>query len=210
MIKSFAKSVFLLAAVLGLAACDNGNNQPQLGKQYQALPTPLTEYNLSPVTEVFSLNCGHCRKMEQFVPQIESLTEQNVKKVHVTFNESAQVSAIIFYTAVMQLNDTPDKAFMDELFSAVQTNANASPEERQTAVDHVFQTRNLVSPYQLTEEQQAKLFQLMKEAEEITTVGNIHAVPMFIINGKYQVLTSGHNTAESLANTISYLLQLAE
>ena len=167
MINSLLKNAFLVATVIGLVACDNGNNQPQLGKQYQALPTDLTEYNLPPLTEAFSLNCGHCRQMEQFIPQIEAITEQNIKKLHVTFNENAQISAIIFYTAVMQLNGTPDKAFMSDLFTVVQMNANAEPEERQAAVDNVFQSRNLISPYQLSDEQKAKLFQLMKEAEKL-------------------------------------------
>lgn len=112
MLKTISKGFAVIAAMMALSACDSGNTQPQQGKQYEVLPVSLQEYDLAPLTEAFALTCGHCRSMEEFVPQIESLTDQSVEKMHVTFNESAQVSAIIFYTAVMQLESTPDKAFM--------------------------------------------------------------------------------------------------
>lgn len=80
MLKPILKGILLAAAVIGLSACDNGNNQPQQGKQYDVLPVSLAEYNLAPLTEAFSLTCGHCRTMETFVPQIESLTKQSVEK----------------------------------------------------------------------------------------------------------------------------------
>ena len=207
MFKTISKGVVLFAAVAALAACDNGNTQPQQGKQYEVLPASLTEYDLAPLTEVFSLNCGHCRTMETFVPQIESLTEQNVQKMHVTFNESAQISAIIFYTAVMQLDSTPDKAFMEELFAAVQMGTEATADERQAAVEKAFESRNLISPYQLDDAQQAELFKYITKAEEITTRGQINSVPAFIVNGKYQVITGGHETVEAMADTINYLLK---
>lgn len=206
MFKSILKGCVLIAATIALSACDNGNSQPQQGKQYEVLPVYLQEYNVAPLTEAFSLNCGHCRSMEEFVPKIESLTDQKVEKLHVTFNESAQVSAIIFYTAVMQLDGTPDKAFMADLFAAVQMGADATEEERLAAVNNAFSSRNLKSPYQLEKDQQAKLFDYLDKAEQITTKGQINSVPAFIVNGKYQVITGGHETVEAMADTINYLL----
>ena len=102
MFKPFTQFFAALIAVVALAGCSE-SSEPQLGAQYEALPVALTEYDLAPVTEIFSLNCGHCRTMESAIPEIESLTNQKIGKVHVTFNESAQISAMIFYTAVMQL-----------------------------------------------------------------------------------------------------------
>ncbi|BBM66987.1 hypothetical protein VA249_36330 [Vibrio alfacsensis] len=206
MFKSILKGCAIVAATIALSACDNGNSQPQQGKQYEVLPASLQEYNVAPLTEAFSLNCGHCRSMEEFVPKIESLTDQKVEKLHVTFNESAQVSAIIFYTAVMQLDGTPDKAFMADLFAAVQMGADATEEERLAAVNNAFSSRNLKSPYQLEKDQQAKLFDYLDKAEQITTKGQINSVPAFIVNGKYQVITGGHETVEAMADTINYLL----
>ncbi|BCN26348.1 thiol:disulfide interchange protein DsbA/DsbL [Vibrio alfacsensis] len=206
MFKSILKGCAIVAATIALSACDNGNSQPQQGKQYEVLPVSLQEYNVAPLTEAFSLNCGHCRSMEEFVPKIESLTDQKVEKLHVTFNESAQVSAIIFYTAVMQLDGTPDKAFMADLFAAVQMGADATEEERLAAVNNAFSSRNLKSPYQLEKDQQAKLFDYLDKAEQITTKGQINSVPAFIVNGKYQVITGGHETVEAMADTINYLL----
>ncbi|PFG58417.1 thioredoxin-like protein [Vibrio sp. ES.051] len=207
MFKTISKSFALVAVVAILSACGNGNTQPQQGKQYEVLPVSLQEYDLAPLTEAFSLTCGHCRSMEEFVPQIESLTEQNVEKMHVTFNESARVSAIIFYTAAMQLEATPDKAFMADLFSAVQMGAEATADERQIAVEKTFESRNLISPYHLDEAQQKQLFEYIKKAEAITTRGQINSVPAFIVNGKYQVITGGHESIEAIAETINYLLK---
>ncbi|ELA8152877.1 thiol:disulfide interchange protein DsbA/DsbL [Vibrio parahaemolyticus] len=207
MFKTISKGVALFAAIATLSACDSGNSQPQQGKQYEVLPVSLQEYNLAPLTEAFALTCGHCRSMEEFVPQIESLTEQKVEKMHVTFNESAQISAIIFYTAVMQLDATPDKAFMADLFAAVQMGADATAEERQQAVEKAFESRNLISPYHLDEAKQEKLFEYITKAESITTRGQINSVPAFIVNGKYQVITGGHDSVEAMAETINYLLK---
>ncbi|MDK9738433.1 thiol:disulfide interchange protein DsbA/DsbL [Vibrio sp. D404a] len=205
MFKPFTQFFVALIAVVALAGCSE-SNEPQAGVQYEALPAALTEYNLSPVTEIFSLNCGHCRTMETAIPEIEALTNQKIGKVHVTFNESAQISAMIFYTAVMQLNDTPDHAFMDELFGAVQMGGDATPEARQQALETAFTSRGLVSPYQLDKEQQAALFEYVQKAEEISVKGQINSVPTFIVNGKYQVLTAGHQDLAGIGKTINYLL----
>ncbi|MEF1291841.1 thiol:disulfide interchange protein DsbA/DsbL, partial [Vibrio sp. M260118] len=56
--------VFVSALIVG---CSD-DSQPTLGKQYQQVPADLSKLNLSPVTEVFSLNCGHCRSMENKIP----------------------------------------------------------------------------------------------------------------------------------------------
>ncbi|MEZ8351898.1 thioredoxin domain-containing protein [Vibrio splendidus] len=205
MFKPFTKFITALAAVLIIAGCSE-TDEPQKGVQYEALPTALTEFNLSPITEIFSLNCGHCRQMESAIPEIESLTDQTIGKMHVTFNESAQISAMIYYTAVMQLDATPDHAFMDDLFGAVQMGADATPEQRQQALETAFTSRGLVSPYQLNKEQQVALFDFIKKAEEISVKGQINSVPTFIINGKYQVLTAGHQDVQGIAKTINYLL----
>lgn len=205
MFKPFTQFFVALIAVVALAACSEAN-EPQSGVQYEALPVALTEYNLSPVTEIFSLNCGHCRTMESVIPEIESLTSQKIGKVHVTFNESAQISAMIFYTAVMQLNDTPDHAFMEDLFAAVQMGGDATPEARQQALETAFTSRGLVSPYQLEKEQQVALFEYVQKAEEISVKGQINSVPTFIVNGKYQVLTAGHQDLAGIGKTINFLL----
>jgi protein-disulfide isomerase len=205
MFKPFTQLFVALLAAVALAGCSE-SNEPQAGVQYEALPVALTEYDLSPVTEIFSLNCGHCRTMESAIPEIESLTNQKIGKVHVTFNESAQISAMIFYTAVMQLNDTPDHAFMEDLFAAVQMGGDATPEARQEALETAFTSRGLVSPYQLDKDQQVALFEYVQKAEEISVKGQINSVPTFIVNGKYQVLTAGHQDLEGISKTINFLL----
>ena len=178
---------------------------PQEGKQFQKLPVNLSTFRLPQVTEVFSLNCGHCKKMESVLPQLEELTKQNIGKIHVTFNESAQVGAMIYYTAEMQLGKKPEPSMMDELFTAAQMGDGATMAEKKQAIDDAFHSRGLISPYELKEDQQKQLFRAMQVAEDITEKGQINSVPTFIVNGKYMVLTSGHKDVEDIAKTIHYV-----
>lgn len=195
--------LFLTSLLVG---CSDSNT-PQEGQQYQRLPVNLATYQLPQVTEVFSLNCGHCYKMESVIPQLEKLTNQSIGKVHVTFNEGAQIGAMIYYSAQMQLGQTPDHEFMQALFAAVQMGNGATNTERKTAIDTAFQSRGLVSPYDLDPSQQEQLFQTIAPAQEITEKGQINGVPTFIVNGKFMVLTSGHQDVDGIANTILYLTQ---
>ncbi|MCG9595610.1 thiol:disulfide interchange protein DsbA/DsbL [Vibrio sp. Isolate25] len=199
-------TLFAIVFVTLLAGCSD-RDVPQEGKQFQTLSTDLSTYRLPQVTEVFSLNCGHCKKMESVLPQLEELTQQNIGKVHVTFNDSAKISAMIYYTAEMQLGQKPDHSMMNELFQAAQMGNNATMAEKKQAIIQAFQSRGLVSPYELKEENQNQLFKAMQLAENLTEKGQINSVPTFIINGKYMVLTSGHKDVQDIANTINYLTQ---
>ena len=199
-------TLFAIMFVTLLAGCSD-RDVPQEGKQFQTLSTDLSTYRLPQVTEVFSLNCGHCKKMESVLPQLEELTQQNIGKVHVTFNDSAKISAMIYYTAEMQLGQKPDHSMMNELFQAAQMGNNATMAEKKQAIIQAFQSRGLVSPYELKEENQNQLFKAMQLAENLTEKGQINSVPTFIINGKYMVLTSGHKDVQDIANTINYLTQ---
>lgn len=197
--------VSLLTMIIVLSGCSD-NSTPIEGEQYQLLPANLSTYRLAPVTEIFSLTCSHCRKMESVIPQLEELTNEHFGKLHVTFNEGARIGAMIYYTAVMQLDGIPDTNMMEELFAAVQLGDGSTLSDRQAAIEKVFSDRNLTSPYQLDTEQKQKLFSMIKIADKASREGQINAVPTFIVNGKYQVLTSGHKDVEAIAKTISYLL----
>ncbi len=202
------KKLFTLLTILTatvLVGCSDSNT-PQEGKQYQQLPVNLATFRLPQVTEVFSLNCGHCRKMEAVLPQLEELTQQSIGKIHVTFNESAQIAAMIYYTAEMQLGKKPDHEFMNALFAATQMGDGATLADKKQAIDDAFQSRGLTSPYELNEQQQEQLFEAMNLAQDITEKGQIKSVPTFVINGKYMVLTAGHQDIEGIANTINYLI----
>ncbi|NRB68074.1 MAG: thiol:disulfide interchange protein DsbA/DsbL [Vibrio sp.] len=189
-----------------LAGCAE-SDVPQEGKQFRTLPVNLSTFRLPQVAEVFSLNCGHCKKMELVLPQLEQLTKQNIGKIHVTFNESAQVGAMIYYSAEMQLGKKPETSMMNELFTAAQMGNDATMATSKQAIDDAFHSRGLTSPYELKQDQQKQLFRAMQVAEEITEKGQINSVPTFIVNGKYMVLTSGHKDVEDIAKTINYLIQ---
>lgn len=193
-----------LFSLLLLSGCSE-STVPEEGKQFQQLPVNLSTYRIPQVTEVFSLTCGHCRQMETILPELESLTDQKIGKIHVTFNEGAQIGAMIYYTAEMQLGSAPDHAMMEELFAAVQMGEGSTISQRKDAIDSAFHTRDLISPYDIGEEEQKQLFRAMKVAEDITVSAEINSVPTFIVNGKYLIITTGHENTQDIANTINYL-----
>ncbi|MCK6263495.1 thiol:disulfide interchange protein DsbA/DsbL [Vibrio sp. ZSDE26] len=195
-----------LISITFLAGCSESSH-PEEGKQFVRLPADLSNYGLAPVTEVFSLTCGHCRKMEQIIPELEKATNQRIGKVHVTFNESAQISAMIYYAAQIQLKATPDHEMMDELFAAVQMGEGATQAERKQAIDNAFESRGLISPYYLGEEMQQALFKQLDLAQDVSVKAKINSVPTFIVSGKYMILTQGHSDVESFARTINYLVE---
>ncbi|NOH81727.1 thioredoxin domain-containing protein [Vibrio sp. RE86] len=198
-------ALFIVAFSTLLVGCSESTS-PVEGTHYEQLPANLSTFRLPVVTEVFSLNCGHCRTMENEIPKIEKLTGESIGKVHVTFNESAQIGAMIYYAAEMQLGQKPDHQMMLDLFAATQMGDGASLNDKKDAIDKAFQSRSLVSPYNFNEEQQKQLFAAMQLADDITTKGEVNSVPTFIVKGKYQVLTTGHQDVEGIANTIKYLI----
>ncbi|KJY76287.1 thiol-disulfide isomerase and thioredoxin [Vibrio nigripulchritudo] len=207
MIKRKFSSLLILFSALFLIACSD-DGLPKQGTHFQMLPTELDQTLVSPVTEVFSLNCGHCRNMEKFVPELEDELQKQIGKVHVTFNESAQISALIYYAAAMQVEGVPDHIMMDELFAAAQMGSGHTQAEIKAAMERVFHSRDLVSPYDFDESMQQKLFKEIEVGETVTQRAQINAVPTFIVNGKYQVVTSGHKDIKDIAKTINYLLSL--
>jgi len=210
MLKTSIKALVLLAVAVFVSACGDTTTPatkdiPQLGKHFTALENDLSAFDLSPITEVFSLTCGHCKNMEQHLPKIEQLTNQDVGKVHVTFNESAQVSAMFYYAAEMQLNKKPDSTMLAELFDAIQQR-DISMEDRKEKLQKAYTSRGLVSPYDLTEEQSQEMLERVNQAADFTEQAKIQAVPSFIIKGKYLLNTEEHENIDQLADTINYIL----
>ncbi|MFT6986279.1 MAG: protein-disulfide isomerase [Psychromonas sp.] len=205
--KLLIKPLFIVFfSALFLLACSD-QTVPQEGQQYTAIAKPLEDKTLAPVSEVFSLTCGHCRNMEHFLGQISEEAGTDIGKMHITFNDSAQAAALIYYAAEMQLGTTPDSAFMDELFAAVQMPSDSSETEKTQAIKNVFKARELISPDQLSQQQNDDLRHKVANIERLSTQSGINAVPTFIVNGRYQVIVGGHKTPKQIANTIRYLLK---
>ncbi|WP_028865463.1 thiol:disulfide interchange protein DsbA/DsbL [Psychromonas aquimarina] len=205
--KFLSKPLFiLLSSVLFLAACSE-SSIPEEGKQYVQLPENLQDQDLAPVTEVFSLGCGHCRKMEEFIPVISENADAEIGKMHIVFNQSAQFAAMFYYAAEMQLKAVPDHAFMEDLFAAMQMSKESSAEEKTTAMSEAFTSRGLVSPFDYNEQQSAELIAKVEEISQLSQRSKIDAVPTFVVNGRYQVLVAGHKDPAKIAETISYLLE---
>lgn len=78
----FKTLLISLAFISFLSAC-NETSIPVEGQQYQQLPTTLNSEQFAPVTEVFSLGCGHCKKMEAILPELEKSLGQDIAKMHI-------------------------------------------------------------------------------------------------------------------------------
>ncbi|KJF94639.1 peptide permease [Photobacterium angustum] len=203
--KRIYQSFFVvLLAALTLTACSDSKT-PQEGDKYSVIPTPMP--NMPAVTEIFSLSCGHCRNMEGMLPEIQKLTDtKDINQVHVIFNESAQKAAFIFYAAMIQTNNEPSHKLVEALFSFVQDSPkDMTDAQRKVALAKTFHDNGLKSPYELTKEQQAEIFKLLQQSEDIVRNAALQAVPAFLINGKYLVNTSAHDSLQDMANTITYL-----
>ncbi len=203
--KRIYQSFFVvLFAALTLTACTDSKT-PQEGDKYSVIPTPMP--NLPAVTEIFSLSCGHCRNMESMLPEIKKLTNtKDVNQVHVIFNESAQKAAFIFYAAMVQTDNKPSHKLKEALFAFVQDSPkDMTNEQRQAALTKIFHDNGLKSPYELTKEQQAEVFKMFQQSEAIVRDAALQSVPAFLINGKYLVNTSAHDSLQDMANTITYL-----
>ena len=205
--KSIIKPLLLvLSSALFLTACGD-TNEPKESVQYEVLSTTLPTDSIAPVTEVFALSCGHCRNMENFLPVISQEAGTDIDKMHITFNQSAHVAAMFYYAAEMQVDGTPDHAFMEDLFAATQMGEGTTLTQQQEAYAKAFTSRGLTSPYDFNEEQRDILIQKVDNAKMLSEQSGISSVPTFVVNGKYNVLIGGHDDPKKIAETIRYLLE---
>jgi protein-disulfide isomerase len=200
-IKPLFTSLFL---ILFINACSEANI-PQEGKQYSKLTTPLNNELLSPITEVFSLTCSHCRNMEKHIPEISKAAGSNIGKFHTTFNKAADNMAHLYYAAEIQLKKAPDSVFIEELFAAIRLSKS---KQREQAIETIFTSRNLINPYKMTNFQNKELVSKINKVRILSKASGVKSVPTFIINGRYEIILEGHKSSEEIGNTMKYLLTL--
>ena len=203
---SFKKLLTCLIFISFLSAC-NDVAEPAKGVHYRLLPETLNSEDFAPVTEVFSLACGHCRTMEESIPWLQRKLEQDIPKMHIVFNQSAYVAAMFYYAAEMQTGGIPDYRFMVDLFETIQMPKDSTKEQQEAAMLAVFESRDLISPINYNDQQLDALSTRVDEVARLSDKTQIQSVPTFIIKGKYQVVGSAHETKEELAETIEYLLE---
>ena len=219
----FKPLLFVFVSLFALAGCSEDNN-PKEGNEYAVIPTPMSD--LPDVVEIFSLACGNCKNMEAMIPAIEDMTKIEIAKTHVTFNESAQRSAYVYYAAANQNNGKPSHEMMTDLFTYTQSGVGAdnhdhgeaqetedaaeamTPAQKKAEMIAMFAKYNMKSPIDLSEAEHEAVYQAMVKAETIVTNANIASVPVFLVQGKYLVNSSAHKTLEDLAATITYLNSL--
>ncbi|WP_112712553.1 thioredoxin domain-containing protein [Moritella yayanosii] len=219
----FKPLILLFVSFFSLVGCSDISN-PTEGTEYTVISTPMAD--MPAVVEIFSLACGNCRNMESMIPAIEDMTKIEIAKTHVTFNESAQRSAYVYYAAANQNSGKPSHEMMTDLFIYTQSGAGAdkhghgegqetedaaeamTPAQKKAEMVDIFAKYNMKSPIDLSEAEHEAVYQAMVKAEMIVTNANIASVPAFLVQGKYLVNSSAHKTLEDLAATITYLNSL--
>lgn len=200
------KNLFISLILISLLSACGKAPQPIEGEQYKQLSQTFTSEQFAPVTEVFSLTCGHCRKMEDLIPNLQKAVGQDIAKMHITFNESAYIGAMLYYAAEIQSGGIPDHQFMIDLFATLQMPKGTTSEQQKAAMVAVFESRDLISPINYDQQQLQILSDKVDRIARLSEQTKIQSVPTFVVNGKYQVLSGGHNKPEDIANTINYLL----
>jgi predicted DsbA family dithiol-disulfide isomerase len=203
------RHLFPLLSLVFISACseapdDHAHSHSE--EKYTTLSTPIAMENTPDVMEIFSLTCGHCRSMEKELPKIEAASNQKITQSHATFNENASFAAFIFYTAMIQTDNNPPKALIDDLFKYVQEEQTDSPEMNKSILLNIFHKYGLISPTNLNESQKEALFTAMEKANDITRMSEITSVPSFVVKGKYVINTAAHKSATDIANTINELM----
>ena len=142
---------------------------------------------------------------------MEAQANVKIAKVHVTFNESAQRAAYIYYAAATQNNGKPSAAMMQDLFAYIQDGGEgATAEQKKTEIQTLFSKYQQLSPIDLSQAQYDAIYQQMLAAETFVEKSNVASVPAFVVKGKYLVNSAAHKTVEDMAATISYLNGLQE
>jgi thiol-disulfide isomerase/thioredoxin len=200
------RNLFISLILITLLSACGKALEPIEGEQYKQLPQTFTNEQFAPVTEVFSLTCGHCRKMEDLIPDLQKAVGRDIAKMHITFNESAYIGAMLYYAAEMQSGGIPDHQFMIDLFATLQMPKGTTSEQQKAAMVAVFESRDLISPINYDQQQLKILSDKVDRIARLSEQTKIQSVPTFVVNGKYQVLSGGHNKPEDIANTINYLL----
>ncbi|WP_435237261.1 thioredoxin domain-containing protein [Psychromonas sp. PT13] len=200
-IKPLLSTLFIL---LFISACSEAE-VPQEGKQYSKLPAPLNNELLSPITEVFSLTCSHCRNMEKHIPEISKAAGTDIGKLHTTFNKAADSMAHLYYAAEIQLKKAPDPEFMESLFAAIRL---PKVKQKQQAIEAAFASHHLVNPYKMSVFLNKKLAEKINKVRQLSRNSGVKSVPAFIVNGRYKILLEGHKSSEEIGNTMKYLLAL--
>lgn len=216
----FKPLVLLFVSFFVLAGCSD-DGSPKEGNQYSIIPTPMAE--MPDVVEIFSLACGNCRNMETMIPAIQDMAKVDILKTHVTFNESAQRAAYVYYAAEIQSDGKPSTEMMEELFAYTQEGGDEhnhaaeegkeaeepaeamTPAQKKAQMIAIFEKYNMKSPIDLSEAEHEAVYQKMLGAETIVTNTNIASVPAFLVKGKYLVNSAAHETLEELSATIAYL-----
>lgn len=172
-------------------------NAPQKNVDYMVLktPQPTEKSNKVEVVEFFGYFCPHCYALDSTLINWARKNKDKVdfRRVNVSFAESMALHQKLFYSLVAM--DELTNPLHHKIFDAIQVQRT-----RLSSDEDIF---NFVEKQGVNRSQFEQMFRsfyvdlLCKTAVEYQTLYEIEAVPMIIIDGRYQtspaIVSSGNN-----------------
>lgn len=186
------RRVGLLSAVLAclLPVVAQAQLKYQEGVDYTVLETSIDEAKSPKVMEFFWYGCPHCYAVsEPFDQWIESDKPESieVEKVPAIPSDRWKPAAQLFYTAE-QLGLDADK----EIFDAIHKDNNNALIFNEKAMAQFLDKKFSVSSEDFTKAWHSfAVQQKLKRAEDLFAQARLTGVPVFVVNGQYQVENSG-------------------
>ncbi|WP_072281425.1 thiol:disulfide interchange protein DsbA/DsbL [Rappaport israeli] len=186
------RRVGLLSAVLAclLPVVAQAQLKYQEGVDYTILETSIDEAKSPKVIEFFWYGCPHCYTVsEPFDQWIESDKPESieVEKVPAIPSDRWKPAAQLFYTAE-QLGLDADK----EIFDAIHKNNNNALVFNEKAMAQFLDKKFSVSSEDFTKAWNSfAVQQKLKRAEDLFAQARLTGVPVFVVNGQYQVENGG-------------------
>ena len=206
--KQLFKSLLLALAILPVAACQAGDQQPtfKAGEHYEVLPQPVptADPGRVEVAEVFWYGCGHCYSFESLLKPWKKALPEYVQFVAVpaVWHPDMALHAQAYYTArALKVQDT----MHDRIFEAM--NLKHQKLKGEAEIAELF-VSNGVDQAQFN-----KVFnsfgvkQSVKMAESRQRAYRVKGTPELIVNGKYRIAARLAGSQEKMLEVANYLIE---
>jgi thiol:disulfide interchange protein DsbA len=222
------KKIFLLIAIiLTISACDSGNDEkislvsnvnldkeinksiseskenlttntsiPVLNKQYEVIDEPIS-YSKPTLTEFLWLGCGACYNAEPVVKGwIKNLPHIDLVVHPVPGSPRWTSDARVFHT----MNELKvDKKMVFDFYHEKKIPPSSSE------IKSFFVSKGIVGDDYDNILKGFKVESLVKNSENLSKRVGAFSTPTFLVNGKYKIISDGHNTWSEIQDTINYL-----
>jgi len=207
--RRFSLYLLLLAFLAFLGLSLTASAELVEGRHWKAVSAPATEQDADEieVLEFFSYGCPHCGDINPLIKQWVAALPSDVRfeRVPVTFGRAAWESLARLYFA-LDYADVLDRLDQDVFEAVTKQRTNLYTEKA---------VLNWVAGQDVDPEAFAKLYNsfaveaALARANTLAARFKVNAVPMIIVDGRYQVLGEGAKTKAELLEIAGALIERA-